>query len=118
MDQGVRAMQLHDVICRREAGSAIVEGIRQEWVWRSPSGFEWGYGGSGPSDLALNILLQATGDRDFSAKYHQAFKWQFVAKLPADGGVIAARDVESWIKERDPEFILEANPTGSVANGG
>ncbi len=54
-------MQLHDVICRREAGYAVVEGIGQEWVWHSPSGFEWGYGGSGPADLALNILLAATG---------------------------------------------------------
>lgn len=51
-------MQLHDVICRREAGSAIVEGISQEWV--SPSGFEWGCDGSGPADLALNILFKAT----------------------------------------------------------
>ena len=67
-------MQLHDVICRREAGRTIVEGISQEWVWHSPTGFEWGYGGSGPADLALNILLKATGDRDFSAQHHQAFK--------------------------------------------
>ena len=56
-------MQLEDVICRREAGSAVVEGVKQEWVWHSPSGFEWGSGGSGPAYLALNILLAATGDR-------------------------------------------------------
>ena len=86
MDRGVTAMQLDDVICRREAGIAVVEGVEQEWVWHSPAGFEWGYGGSGPADLALNILLAASGDRDFAAQHHQAFKWQFVAKLPAEGG--------------------------------
>ena len=111
-------MQFHDVICRREAGSAVVEGTGQEWVWHSPSGFEWGCGGRGPDDLALNILLAATSDRDFSAQHHQAFKWRFVAKLPDKGGVIDANDIAAWIKERDPGFILEANPTGSVASGG
>ena len=39
-----------------------------------PLGVRVGLGGSGPADLALNILLQATGDHDFSAQYHQAFK--------------------------------------------
>ena len=34
-------MKLSDVICRREAGNAIAEGITQEWVWHSPTGFEW-----------------------------------------------------------------------------
>lgn len=28
----------------------------------SPDVFEWGYGGSGPSQLALAILLEVTGD--------------------------------------------------------
>ncbi len=58
------------------------------------------------------------GDRDFSAQHHQAFKRQFVAKLPDEGGVIDANDIAAWIKERNPGFILEANPSGSVASGG
>jgi len=28
----------------------------------SPTGFEWGYGGSGPADLALSILSFVIGD--------------------------------------------------------
>ena len=93
-------MQLEDVICRREAGSAVVEGVKQEWVWHSPSGFEWGSGGSGPAYLALNILLAATGGRDFAAEHHQEFKWRFVARLPFDGGVIAASEIREWVMER------------------
>ena len=85
------------IVCRRDAGRALVEGVPHEWVWHRPTGFEWGYGGSGPADLALNILLAATGDRDFSAKNHQAFKWRFVAALPPEGGVIRGSDVEEWI---------------------
>lgn len=49
--------------------------------------------GSGPADPALNILLAATGDRDFAASHHQAFKWRFVATLPREGGTIRVSDV-------------------------
>ena len=63
-------MQLGDVICCRDAGHAVVEGVKHEWVLHSPTGFEWGYGGRGPAELALNILPAATGDRDFAAQHH------------------------------------------------
>ena len=33
-----------DIVCRREAGRAVVEGVPHAWVWHSPAGFEWGYG--------------------------------------------------------------------------
>ena len=33
-----------------------------ELVNHSPSGFEWGYGGSGPAQLALAFLLDYTDD--------------------------------------------------------
>lgn len=60
----MRSTTLPDIVCRRRPdGTAVVEGIRQVWVWHSPTGFELGYGGSGPAALALNILLEATGDR-------------------------------------------------------
>ena len=48
---------------------------------QSPSGFNWGYGGSGPAQLALAILLRAT-DHETAVAYYQAFKWDVIAKLP------------------------------------
>ena len=95
------AATLPDIVCRRgDDGTAVVEGIRQAWVWHSPTGFEWGYRGSGPADLALNILLAATADRDFTVRHHQSFKWRFVASLPIAGGVIRGSDVMDWITPR------------------
>ena len=86
-------MSCCDIVCRREAGRAVIEGVPHEWVWHSPTGFEWVYGGSGPADLALNILLAATGDRDFAAQHHQSFKWRFVASLPlTTSGIPPASD--------------------------
>lgn len=50
----------------------------------SPDGFEWGYGGSGPSQLALAILLDYTQDKNMALGYYQQFKDFFVAALPRD----------------------------------
>lgn len=49
----------------------------------SPDGFAWGYGGSGPSQLALAILLEYT-DRKFAVSHYQDFKADVIAKLPKD----------------------------------
>jgi len=45
----------------------------------SPDGFNWAYGGSGPAQLALAIMLECTG----IPEGYQDFKNTFVAKLPA-----------------------------------
>lgn len=44
----------------------------------SPDGFNWGYGGSGPSQLASAIVLELTGN----SNGYQNFKWNFIARLP------------------------------------
>lgn len=36
----------------------------------SPDGFEWGYAGSGPSQLALAILLDFTGDKELTLNHY------------------------------------------------
>ena len=40
----------------RREGMKAVTNVPRIVVHHSPDGFEYGYGGSGPSDLALNIL--------------------------------------------------------------
>jgi hypothetical protein len=47
----------------------------------SPSGFAWGYGGSGPAQLALALLADVYGDDKIALIYHQSFKWKVVARL-------------------------------------
>ena len=48
----------------------------------SPDGFQWGYGGSGPAQLALALLLDATTVPETALAYYQQFKWDVIAKLP------------------------------------
>ncbi len=51
-------------------------------VWNhSPDGFEWGYGGSGPAQLALAILCDALCDSDVAIQYHQAFKFEVISAI-------------------------------------
>jgi uncharacterized protein DUF6166 len=50
----------------------------------SPTGFEWGYTGSGPAQLALALLLDFTGDRRTAERYYQDFKCRMVATWSND----------------------------------
>lgn len=56
----------------------------QKIIDHSPTGFCWGYGGSGPAQLALALLLDATGNAEDAKTYYQWFKWDFVAEWPMD----------------------------------
>ena len=47
----------------------------------SPSGFAWGYGGSGPAQLALALLLEAGASGREAQRHHQDFKWSHIANL-------------------------------------
>lgn len=50
----------------------------------SPTGFAWGYGGSGPSQLALAILAHHLSDTRKALELYQPYKWRVVAQLPKD----------------------------------
>lgn len=54
-------------------------------VRHSPTGFEWGYGGSGPADTARCILLDALGDRAKCAEC-AGFRFLVYDSAGRDGG--------------------------------
>lgn len=114
-----------DIVCRRSPAPEWMGGgspefnIEQRVVHHSPTGMEWGYGGSGPADFALNImnlflpildlvggdvvgLYRGTCARD-AWDLHQPFKWAFIATLPREGGTIKGDDIRAWIKENTPK---------------
>jgi hypothetical protein len=68
-------------------------------VWNhSPDGFAWGYAGSGPSQLALAILLAAGLPKRLAIALHHRFKAAFLQSLPRAGFRIDV-DVEGWARE-------------------
>jgi hypothetical protein len=90
-----------DVVCSR-VGEGIQTNVPCRIAYHSPDGFEWGYGGSGPADFALNILSIFAG-QEFAERHHQDFKWKFIAPMPYEGGKIKREDIVSWIKEREAQ---------------
>lgn len=79
----------------------------------SPDGFEWGYGGSGPADLALAILadyFEEPADlvlaaarsmwapRSKAVALHQDFKAYVVAHLAGPAWKIPVEQIEAWLK--------------------
>lgn len=65
-------------------------------VNHSPSGFEWGYCGSGPSQLALALLLDATGDQSQALNFYQRFKADHVSSW-GDVWEISRAKILEWI---------------------
>jgi hypothetical protein len=73
------------------------------FVLHSPSGFEMGFGGSGPADLAYSILIHWFLSYKFSieeakeeaASLYQEFKRAFVAK-ESERLIITDSDIENW----------------------
>lgn len=55
----------------------------------SPTGFAWGYGGSGPAQLALALLVDALGDTEQALACYQDFKREHVAKWGARWSITA-----------------------------
>jgi hypothetical protein len=86
----------HDIILTRTPVGAHAN-VPHRLVCHSPTGFEWGYGGSGPADLALNILTVFVDD-DSARGLHQSFKWEFIATMAHEGGVIKAQAIIEWIE--------------------
>lgn len=50
----------------------------------SPTGFAWGYAGSGPAQLALALAADATGCDDRALAVYQNLKHTLVARWPQD----------------------------------
>lgn len=75
----------------------------------SPDGFNWSYGGSGPSQLALAILLKFL-PRSEAQEHYQHFKWDIIATLPDGNFSLPVAKVQEWIAahRQVPMLLLEA----------
>jgi len=114
--------------CRRIRSHALVN-VPCGIVHHSPDGPEWGYQGSGPAELALNICHAVwparcdgqpasrlwAGSTSFIAwAVHQSLKRKWIAALPYEGGEVHGRPLRLWMLEascrvaadsRDPRFV-------------
>jgi hypothetical protein len=103
----------------RQSGQAIVEkrpGQERltperslELLNHSPSGFEWGYGGSGQAQLALALLLDYTGDEAFALDHYQEFKTEIVCQLDCAGSDgrwrLTASEIDAVLHETSDDMV-------------
>ncbi|GAB7010957.1 DUF6166 domain-containing protein [Halorubrum trueperi] len=104
----------------RQRGRAIVEKLPEqerltperslELANHSPSGFEWGYGGSGPAQLALALLLDYTDDEEVALAHYTEFKNEVVSQLDCDSADecwrLTGSDIEAALLASNDEEVV------------
>lgn len=112
--------QLDDII-------VLVRDVHYKMAWmdselphierHSPDGFQWGYDGSGPADLALSILTHFCEKRDLTQEvaeiYYQEFKRVFIT-IAGNEFKIKCKDIARWLADKDPQLEEELFGKGSI----
>nr|WP_240149937.1 DUF6166 domain-containing protein [Haloarcula sp. JP-Z28] len=72
-------------------------------VRHSPAGFDWGYMGSGPAQLACALLLDYTDNETVAQQHYIQFRNDVVSQLvcdgPADCWHLTGKDIEAALTE-------------------
>lgn len=112
-----------NVICRRvdgTYGATALTNVPRSVIQSSPDGHEWGYGGSGPHDLALDILnwfcppVDESDRIDCFKGYCSQKAWKlkhrfcqdFIASMPRFGGNISESVIREWILQQSTLLLL------------
>lgn len=90
----------------------------------SPTGFAWGYWGSGPAQLALALCAHALGDDERALRVYQTFKQSVVGALPqgvdwtmsSDDIVRYVEELEAAKQDRDRRQAEERRPRGPASS--
>jgi hypothetical protein len=115
----VGPLEVAGLVCRRQGDGQLACNVPQRFVWHSPTGFECGYGGSGPADLALNVLAAlvplgsdgAEGWKIYDGQsvsataglLHQDFKNHFIARMPKQGATVDISLIRAWLNQKRTE---------------
>lgn len=93
----------------------VVTNVPHLVVHHSPDGYEFGYGGSGPADLALNVCQLYLNMVDYEGQQtrcydgncwtlawalHQKFKQEFIASARRMGEVIPFARIDAWFQSK------------------
>ncbi len=103
-------MKRYEGIRQGYAVTVTVDGRRlnpRRDLWNhSPTGFEWGYGGSGPAQLALAILADHCGNDEQALNFYQRFKWAVVAELPGRGWTLTSQEIDQMLQKLQEQEVL------------
>lgn len=80
-----------------DPASGIRTNVQPIDMRKSPTGFNFGYEGSGPACMALNIMLMFCANEPHALLIYQEFKRQFIAKFTGNALCIPATDIMAFI---------------------
>ena len=104
------------LVMRRDDGGVWTK-VPHVVTYHSPTGYEWGYSGSGPADLALNIIEIALHTKGYNGprikcfdgtcyklafELHKEFKQRYIAIAPREGGRLPWDVIDNWLTEHMP----------------
>jgi hypothetical protein len=68
-------------------------------VRRHADGLNWGYGGSGPAQLALALAADVLQDDEQARRVYQKLKSRVIGRLPQDGWTLSEEQLQAAIQE-------------------
>ena len=87
----------------------LTPGESLKLIRHSPDGFNWGYSGSGPAQLALALMIAFIG-KENATKYYQKFKTDVISKLPREADfILDEEDIKIWMEENIHGDIIHKN---------
>lgn len=81
----------------RPDGTELTPDRSQEIINKSPTGFSWGYQGSGPHQLALALLLDHTDDRETAIQNYHDFTVDVISHIDDDEAEIPLELIDDWL---------------------
>lgn len=104
----------HNVIIKRPESMETLFGSGRH----SPDGFNWGFGGSGPAELAFCLLREQLGYEP-KEKLYQLFKAEVIAVIPKDEPFcMTDEQIDMWVSmnihrtvDTDPETMKWSEQT-------
>lgn len=97
-------MNVHTIVYGVEAPDAFDVIHKEPISWRleeinhSPTGLEWGYNGSGPSQLAWCILRECGLTKEQTRENYMSFKRDVISKLEERFN-LTRESVMNWVKQ-------------------
>jgi len=96
-------------VTRIPEGTRLTPDRSLELANHSPNGFESGYCGSGPAQLALALLLDYTEDEEFALTHYTQFKNEIVSQLecagPTERWRLTGSEIESTLGVNGSEVL-------------
>ena len=122
-----RNLAVEDGFACVERNDGVYLKTRLDTIGHSPTGFSWGYAGSGPSQLAAALLWDTLEDRvskgaakQFAVRYYMRFKFEVLCWIPYESFELSQEYIWQWLLDilRTKELLNEDSEWTLADNAG